>query len=183
MKKLAEKFWVVLISAGLFFLIGCASTNPEPYSFVPGEPSASIEFLSETKRGQASVSFISFEGRGLPRAERKTRWDPISFPSDENLRIIVRVKFDGNARVRVGGFGLIGAVANAAADISAMSRNVDLEMVFECPPLRNGRRYQLSFTKEPGIPGRNILTLTDLESNRVMHQVEFETVPGGYNLR
>lgn len=74
---------------------------------------------------------------------------------------------------------LIGAVVNVAQDISAATRNVDADLEFTCPPLDANKDYQLSFTKEPGLPGRNILTVTEIETKNVVYQYEFKVNFGG----
>ena len=167
----------LLVSAFLasFLFVGCAS-KPVQYSFAANEQNLpSIAF----KTGNPSVSFVSFDGQTLPQPARSTRWEPLNFPSDRDLRIIVHARYTTNSKVSLGGFGLLGTAVNVVQDVRAVSRNVDADLVFDCPPLEAGRSYQLYFVKEPGMPGKNILTLTDIESAEVVIQQEFEVVFGG----
>lgn len=168
---------LTLLFVGTFTLIGCA-TSPVNYSFtgINEWDSPSIYF----REGNPGVSFVSFDGRTLPRPERGTHWNPIHFPSGRELRIIVHADYSASSRTTFYGFGVIGAIANTAQDVISVSRNVDTNVVFNSPPLEAGRRYRLFFSKEPGLPGRNILTLVDIDAGRIVYQQEFETTFGGF---
>jgi hypothetical protein len=169
----------LLVFLASFLFVGC-TTKPAIYSLSANERnSSSITFQNTFKTGKSNVSFVSFNGQSLPKPEKGTHWDPINFPSNSRLRIIVHADYSTNSKTTLGGFGLLGAVVNTAQDIRAVSRNVDADIVFICPPLKAGRNYLLSFVKEPGMPGKNILTLTDIETGEVVVQQEFETVFGG----
>jgi len=166
-----------------FLSVGCA-TSPVEYSLTPaGQPSATIGFLTTDKSGRPSVSFASFDGRGLPRPERKTHWDPIVFPAGRELRITVRAVYEENDPVYVGDLGIIGNVLSAAQGVSALSRNVNADVEFICPPLAPDRRYQLSFRKGPGMPGTNTLYLTDIGSGRIVFHHDFEVSFGGFSTK
>jgi hypothetical protein len=166
-----------------FLSVGCATT-PVEYSFIQaGQRGATIGFLTSTNLASPSASFVSFDGRGIPRAERKTHWDPLVFPSGRELRIIVHAKYDENTKVGVGGLGVVGDVIIAAQSVSALSRNVDADVEFICPPLVDGGRYQISFSKGTGLPGSNTLILTDIATGSVIQSKEFEVALGGYYTR
>jgi hypothetical protein len=169
---------------GLIFLVsfvfaGCA-TKPALYTSMADERGySSIAFKNSFKPGYANLTFVSFDGQSLPKPEKGTHWDPINFPSGRELRIIVHADYQTNSKTTLKGFGLLGAIVNTAQDIRAVSRNVDADLVFVCPPLAAGKNYLLTFTKEPGMPGKNFPTLTDVETAKVVHQQEFEVVFGG----
>jgi len=171
MKNIIKLLGIVALVS--IFYIGC-STSPVAYSFIEGQNS-SIAF----KDGNPGVSFVSYSGLTLPKPEKKTHWDPVGFPSGKELRIIVHAKYETKTKTSLGGFGLLGAVVNTAQDIRAVSRNVDADLEFKCPPLESGKSYQLSFTKEPGMPGKNILTLTEIGTAKAFYQQEFEVKFGG----
>jgi hypothetical protein len=169
----------LLVFLASFLFVGCA-TKPVSYSLSANEQNfSSIAFHNTFQDGKPNISFVSFDGQTLPKPEKGTHWDPISFPSDRDLRIIVHADYNPNTKTTLSGFGLLGAVVNTVQDIRAVSRNVDADVIFMCPPLQGGRNYLLSFVKEPGMPGNNILTLTDIETGQVVIQQEFETVFGG----
>jgi hypothetical protein len=162
-----------------FLFVGCA-TNPVTYSLSANKQDfSSIAFHDTFQAGKPNVSFVSFNGQSLPKPEKGTHWDPIDFPSDSELRIVVHADYNPNSKTTLSGFGLLGAVVNTVQDVRAISRNVDADVVFICPPLQAGRKYLLSFVKEPGMPGKNILTLTDTDAGEIVEQQEFETVFGG----
>ena len=179
MKSRAIIYLLVFVFLVSFVFAGCA-TKPVTYSFAGNDQNfSSVAF----KTGNPGVSFVSFNGQTLPRPDSGTHWDPIALPSGIELRIIVHADYYTNSKTSLGGFGLLGAVVNAAQDIAAVSRNVDADMEFICPPLEAARNYRLTFTKEPGLPGKNILTLTEIETARVIVQQEFEVVFGGSDVR
>ncbi|MDR1507102.1 MAG: hypothetical protein LBI67_08375 [Treponema sp.] len=177
MKLRTAMYFLVFLASFLF--VGCA-TKPATYSLSANEQNfSSVAFHNTFQTGKPNVSFVSFDGQSLPKPEKGTHWDPINFPSNSQLRIIVHADYNPNSKTSLSGFGLLGAVVNTAQDVRAVSRNVDTDIIFICPPLRAGKNYLLSFVKEPGMPGRNILTLTDIESGNIVEQQEFETVFGG----
>jgi len=182
MKYSKIKFLMGLILLTFFLLIGCI-TYPVEYSFIFDDQNyATIGFQTRHRMNSPSVSFVSLDGRSLPRAEFRTHWDPITFPAGRELRMVVRARYQ-EERVRVEGFGLLGAMINTASDISQLTRNVDAEVSFTCPPLEPNGRYQLSFRKGSGIPGSNTLMLIDLTTGRVVYEREFELIFGGYRTR
>jgi hypothetical protein len=162
-----------------FLFAGCV-TKPAAYSLSASDQnSSSIAFHNTFQAGKPNVSFVSFNGQSLPRPEKGTHWDPVSFPSGSELRIVIHAEYNPNSKTTLGGFGLLGTVVNTVQDVRAISRNVDADVVFVCPPLGAGKKYRLSFVKEPGMPGRNIITLTDIDTGEIVEQQEFETVFGG----
>jgi hypothetical protein len=173
----------LLVFLASFLFVGCA-TKPAPYSLSANEQNfSSIAFHNTFQAGKPNVLFVSFNGQSLPKPEKGTHWDPINFPSNRELRIIVHAEYTPNSKATLSGFGLLGSVVNTVQDVRAVSRNVDADVVFICPRLQAGRNYLLSFVKEPGMPGKNILTLTDIETGNVVKQQEFETVFGGDNTK
>ena len=176
--KMSLGMLVVLSVIGMM-LIGCA-THPVLYSSLTNaENVSSISFEPQNKNRNPLVTFVSYNGLPLPKPEKKTHWDPVNFPSDQELRIIVHAKYETKSKTSLSGFGVLGAVVNLAQDIRAVSRNVDADVVFISPPLEAGKNYLLVFVKEPGMPGKNILTLTDIDTKQVIVQQEFEVVFGG----
>jgi hypothetical protein len=174
----------LLVFLTLFFYVGCV-TNPVIYSFAAADSKnvSSISFKAREKQQDPNLVFVSFNGQSLPKPEKQTHWDPISFPSGTELRIIVHADYKTTSKTTLSGFGLLGEVVNIAQDIRAATRNVDTDIVFTCPPLEAGKSYQLYFTKEPGIPGKNILTLTDIKDAKVVVQQEFAVVFGGDSVK
>lgn len=152
----------------VFTLISCAS-KPATYLFVPEESnSASISF----KMGNPYVYFVSFEGKTLPAAEKGTRWEPIVFPAGKPLQITIHAYYEHQQKVAASG-GLLGLVSDVADVVSTVTRGVDMDVILTCPALMPGTKYQLSFKKESGIPGKNFLILTDLSTKKVFYQQEF----------
>lgn len=163
----------------LFVFAGC-TTNPVLFSSFADEYNfSSIAFKNTFNAEDPNLTFVSYNGQSLPKPEKETYWDPINFPSDTKLRIVVHANYYTSSQFILSGFGLLGVVVNTVQEVRAVSRNVNADVIFICPPLEAGRNYMLSFTKEPGIPGKNILTLIDTDTLKVIEQQEFEVVFGG----
>lgn len=183
MKKSTLLYLSFLVFLVSFLFVGCA-TKPAAYSLAASEQNSSnIAFQNTFQAGKANVWLVSFNGQELPIPEKGTHWDPIAFPSRRELRLVVHASYSTNGKTTLGGFGLLGTAVNVAQDVRAVSRNVDTDIIFICPPLERGKNYLLSFVKEPGMPGKNILTLTDTETGKVIKQQEFEVVFGGDNTK
>ena len=170
---------------GLFFT-GCASFRAYPveYSFaLDGQKPCTIGFQRTNRPNSPSVSFISIDGRRLPRPEPQTYWDPLIFPSERELRIHVRATYE-EENIRLSGTGLVSKVVNTVAEINEMGRSVDMQVIFICPPLAPDGAYQLSFIKGTGVPGKNTLVLIDLFTGKPVVEQEFElTFRGIMNTR
>ena len=168
MKSFINKGMFLFIFLGLFVLIGCSST-PITYMMTNDEiNSASISF----KSGSPRVTFLEYNGIELPAAEKKTRWDPLVFPSGVPLNITVHAYYYQSTYGYVG-TGFIAAVTAAATSAIVATRNVDTKVVFNCPPLEAGKNYTLTFKKETGVPGKNVLILTDNSERGEVYRQDF----------
>ena len=171
-----------LILFVVFLFIGCITT-PVEYSYIStGQSASTIGFQTKTSTGSPSVKFISLDGRALPRAERNTHWDPIVFPSGRELRLIVHAVYEEKER-NVEGLGLLSTAINTVQSVSAATRNVDINIEIIIPPLEEGKRYQLYFSKGAGIPGRNVLLLIDIATGNTVHEHEFIAIFSGLSPR
>jgi len=134
--------------------------------------SASINFSV----GNPGVSFVYFNN--VPRPEEGTFWNPVMFPGGVPLQMTVHAYYEqSTAGAYTTGAvlgGLIGVGITAATSGRRAARSVDMNVLFSCPPLEAGKEYTLSFKKERGNPGKNILILTDMTSNIIIHEQEFE---------
>jgi len=164
------KMFGVIILIVLFTFIGCSSMKPIPYNFTEDEiNSSSISFT----RGNPRASFVDYNNNVLPSPERRTYWAPIFFPSGVPLEITVHAYYFQQS-VPVANAGLFGVIVSAATATIDISRFVDVNVLFRCPPLEAGKNYSITFRKEPGIPGKNILILTDTAERKIIYQQEFE---------
>ena len=156
-----------------FVFIGC-STKPALYSYTADQArGASVSFGATNEN--PNITFMALDCVPPETAEKGTHWEPIVLPAGRTLRITVHANYTQKGGVKFGGFGLIGDIANTAQAVSAVTRDVDTDVIFNCPPLEAGKTYRLTFSKEPGIPGRNVLILTDVNSREIIYQEEFET--------
>jgi len=171
MKKLFYTGMAVITLFGLLTFFGCISLTPKSYDFTENETnSASISFTG----GNPRVSFINFNDYGLPAPEERTYWDPIVFPSGEPLEMTVHAYYYQEGRTATNA-GLLAALLSTIITSSiAQSRSVDIDVLFLCPPLEPGKNYSLSFRKEAGTPGKNLLVLTDIAERKIIHKQEFE---------
>jgi len=147
----------------LVALFMSCSTTPVPYSFVEdGSENAAISFI----RGSPGLTLIYFNGEELPNPEKNTHWEPILVPAGIPLKLTVHAYYEqGNYSQ-----GLLVALITSA--ITA-SRSVNLDVLFECPALEAGKEYKLTFRKGAGLPGENLLVLTDISTKKIVYQQEF----------
>jgi len=181
MKNHIIKYLVTFIILMSIIFTGCGSYQTVPYSFAAnGVESASIRF----QHGNPGISFVSLEGVTLPRADSGTRWGPILFPANRELRISVYARYETktNNRSRLN-FGVFDELAQIATTVNEIGRNVDTQVMFNCPELEPGRSYTLAFIKGSGIPGKNRLVLTEVGTMRVVYEQEFSVSIGGYHSR
>ena len=164
------KLWklIGLALLGSFIVLGCATATPYPYA-LETESSATISL----KTGNPNLTFVSLGEQKLPPPERGTRWEPIVVPANRTLSITVHAYYEHQSKVSASG-GLLGAISATADLVGTVTRGVDTDVLFLCPSLSNGGKYQLSFKKESGVPGKNILVLTDLSTKKVVHEHPFE---------
>jgi hypothetical protein len=171
MGKILRKGILVLVVAAL--IMGCATSKPVPFSFVEGEAeSASIDIVS----GSPGVRLIYFDKNELPPPEEETHWNPISFPAGQPLQFTVHAYYYQQGNTTTTSSFLINVVANVASSAVAASRNVDRDVVFECPALEAGKAYKLVFRKGAGAAGKNLLVLTNVMTGKIVHEQEFENI-------
>jgi len=171
MKTLFYNVMAVIALFGLITFYGCSSFTPMSYDFTEKETnSASISFT----RGNPRVSFVSFNDYELPNPVEKTYWDPIVFPSGEPLEITVHAYYYQESSTATNAGFLAALISTAVTSSIAQSRSVDINVLFLCPPLEPGKNYSLSFRKEAGNPGRNLIVLTDIATKRIVYRQEFE---------
>jgi hypothetical protein len=172
--------------AGLFVVLGavltgCATvgkifqkTETVTYSFAEeGSPAVSIRFVS----GNPGVSMVDYNDRKLPPAAEGTVWDKTRFffPVDTALEITVHASYiDQAAQDKVDaahkeqpGF-LSSMLFNTIGDI--MVTKVDKNVLFACPPLEEGKSYELEY--ERGLLGTSFLILRDATPRSGFYRLE-----------
>ena len=112
---------VILISS--FYIMVCSTTKYVPYTFAENENVQAEIYFSWR------VDFVDLEGEQLPDSEERTVWFPLYFPAGRSFNIKVHVYNDGWVSRWM-------PIFNASAII-------DDEIIFECPPLEAGGKYQL----------------------------------------
>jgi hypothetical protein len=156
---------ITFIITILVSIAGC-STTPVPYSFAAdGVETATISIVN----GNPGLVLVYADGFELPEPEKKTRWDPFSFPAGKPIKITVHAYYEQS---NTSNQGLLTALI-ASAIIS--SRSVNKDVSFECPPLEAGKNYKLVFRKGAGTTGKNLLVLTDVSTGKIVYEQEFES--------
>ena len=174
MKNIKAIFLLTAASLMFLTLTGCATSA---YYFPPANEQNSAAIYFEPSDQNHSLRVISFNGQRLPRSGIGKRWQPVHFPAGTEIGIMVHARFQESTRT-VTGFGAVGAVLNTVQEVRAATRNVDIQVMFNCPPLEAGKNYRLLYHKELGIPGRNFLILIDLFTGQEVHRQEFIVIFG-----
>ena len=168
--KLAKNA-AALVFVLTFVFMGC-STKPSIYTYpLDHTGGASVSFGKPG--GNPGIVFVALDSDPPQAVEKGKHWDPIVIPAGRALSITVHARYAQKGGVKFGGFGVIGGIANAAQAVAAVTRDVDTDVIFECPPLQAGGNYELAFTKESGMPGINVLILTDTDTKEIIYQQEF----------
>ena len=145
----------------VMIFVGCSST-PVPYSYGEEEQdTAKVNFVY----GNPGVRLIDFDGYELPKPERRTYWNPISFPAGKPISFTVHAKYQFSSNNP----GLI----DTLIFIIFGTRDVDRSVIFESPPLTPDMNYRLTFHKGGGLPGKNTLILTNTTTGRIVHEQPF----------
>jgi hypothetical protein len=170
MIKILRKGIVILAVAAL--ITGCATTRtPVPFSFVEDEAeSASIDIVG----GSPGVWLVYFDKNELPPPAEETYWSPLSFPAGRPLQFTVHAYYYQQGTAAASGSFLVNLIADVASSAIAASRNVDRDVLFECPALEAGKEYKLVFRKGAGATGQNLLVLSEIATGKVIYEQEFE---------
>jgi hypothetical protein len=182
------------IVLGLILLAGCSSLTPVLYDLAENEEDSA--FISFT-RGNPRVTPVYYNNKEFPKPEKGTVWNPVAFPAAIPLEITVHARYGQesssfynvyynpyynpyhkrhhhnhhhNHHAAYWGAFMFATVESAMA----ASRTVDIDVLFNCPPLEAGKKYALAFRKEAGAPGKNKLVLTDAETRQIIYQQEFK---------
>jgi len=174
MKLTTKNYLTALAPVLTFILIGCTTTKPSAYSYMPDPASGAIVSFG-TGSENPGVKFVALDGVPPEAPGKGTYWEPIVLPAGRELRITVHAEYTQSDTVIYTGLGAAGEIANKVQEINAAIRNVSTYVIFNCPPLQAGKTYRLAFLKESGIPGKNILILSDVGTREVVYQQEFET--------
>jgi hypothetical protein len=146
-------------------IAGC-STTPVPYSFaIDGAETAAISIMS----GNPGLRLIYVDGNELPRPAKKTHWAPVLFTAGKPLNITVHARYEQS---NTSNQGLLVSLVTSA--ITA-SRNVNRDVLFECPALEAGKSYKLVFRKGAGVTGKNLLVLTDIATGKIIYEQGFDS--------
>ncbi|MDR1389132.1 MAG: hypothetical protein LBJ31_04070 [Treponema sp.] len=170
MGKILRKGILVLVVAAS--IMGCATTRtPVPFSFVEGEgESASINIVG----GSPGVWLVYYDKNELPPPEEETYWSPLFFPAGQPLQFTVHAYYYQQGSATASGNLLVNLIADVASSAIAASRNVDRDVLFECPALEAGNEYKLVFRKGAGTTGQNLLVLSEIATGKVIYEQEFE---------
>jgi hypothetical protein len=187
------------IALSLILFAGCSSLTPVLYDFAENEEDS--VFISFS-RGNPRVTLVYYNNEEFPKPEKGTIWDPVAFPAAIPLEIMVHARYGQQSSSYYYAYynpyynpyhkphhnhnhnhhhhhkphaDFWGAFMFATME-SAMeaSRAVDIDVLFNCPPLEAGKKYSLSFRKEAGTPGKNKLVLVDTETRKIIYQQEFK---------
>ena len=164
----------VLSTLSCIFLSGCNTIKAVPLAYTSneGEPVAYIYFDLYRKSEISGATFITYDNKETPKAERFTYWSPVELPADVPVKAYLHVYYK-EPRSDFGDKDCLAACCTSAANAVEASRDVNKDIIFNIPPLEPDAEYTISYRKGFGIPGSSYITLTKNDTKEVIREIEF----------
>ena len=164
----------VLVLAAAVIFTGCNSVKAIPLSYSSNEDVdvAYIYFELYKKNSISGATFITYDGKDTPKAEKMTYWSPVEVPAGEPLKLSLKVLYKED-RSDFGDDNCIAVCCTSVFNAFEAARDVNEEIIFNVPPLEPYVDYVISYRKGPGIPGSSYVTLTRKDTKEVIREIEF----------
>ena len=164
----------VLSTLSCIFLTGCNTIKAVPLAYTENEDfdTAYIYFKLYKNNEISGATFITYDNKETPKAEKFTYWSPVEVPADTPLKLNLKVLYK-EPRSDFGDESCLAACCTTTMNVMEASRDVNKEIVFNVPPLEANCEYTISYRKGPGLPGNSYVTLTRNDTKEVIREIEF----------
>ena len=164
----------VLSTLSCILLSGCNTIKAVPLSYVENEDKevAYVYFDLYKKSEISGATFITYDEKNTPKAEKFTYYSPVELPANVPVKMYLHVYYK-EPRSDFGDDNMCAACCTTTVNAFEAARDVNQDIVFNIPPLEPFVDYQISYRKGSGIPGSSFVTLIRLDTKEVIREIEF----------
>ena len=172
MKK-SIKFLLTVFTACILFA-SCNTIKPIALAYPENEDIdvAYVYFDLYKKSEISGATFITYDEKQTPKAEKFTYWSPVELPAEVPVKAYLHVYYK-EPRSDFGDKSCLASCCTVAFNTLEASRDVNTDIVFNIPPLEEFGEYTISYRKGAGIPGSSYVTLTKNDTKEVIREIEF----------
>ncbi len=173
-KNLSRTFLFGIMLAATGFLASCRTVKAIPLAYSGNEDiDVSYIYFELYKKGEISgATYITYDGKDTPKAEKFTYWSPVEVPANTQLKLTLKILYK-EQRSDFGDDNCFASCCTTIFNAVEASRDVNKEITFNVPPLEPYVDYVISYRKGPGIPGNSYVTLTRKDTKEVIRELEF----------
>ena len=156
------------------FLCGCNTIKAVGLSYPENEDvDVAFVYFQLYKSSEISgATFITYDNKNTPKPESFTYWSPVEVPAGTPLKFKLKVLYK-EPRSDFGDDSCLAACCTTTVNAMEAARDVNIEVIFNVPPLDAGCEYTISYRKGPGIPGESYVTLTRNDTKEVIREMPF----------
>ena len=171
---LFKTFFIVLVLAALVLFTGCNTVKAVPLSYSVNEDVdvAYIYFQLYKQNTISGATFITYDGKETPKAEKFTYWSPVEVPAGQALKLSLKLLYK-EPRSDFGDDSCMASCCTSVFNAFEAARDVNEEVIFNVPPLEPYVDYVISYRKGPGIPGSSYVTLIRKDTKEVIREKEY----------
>ena len=164
----------VLSTLSCILLSGCNTIKAVPLAYSENEEKevAYVYFDLYKKSEISGATFITYDNKNTPKAEKFTYYSPVELPAGVPIKMYLHVYYK-EQRSDFGDDNMCLACCTTTVNAFEAARDVNQDIVFNIPKLEPFVDYTISYRKGAGIPGSSFVTLTRNDTNEVIREVEF----------
>ena len=165
----------ILISLIVLFLcVSCKSLEPVPLAYRSNEEIdvAYISFVLNDKYSYDGVTYVTYDDKDTPEPEKNTYWTPVEVPAGKPITLVIHCKYE-QEKTECDDESIAGACLQGFINAFEATRDVDIDVLFDVPPLEPYEDYEITYTKGPGIPGKSYVILRNKKTNEEIREMVF----------
>ena len=164
----------VLSTLSCILLSGCNTIKAIPLAYTENEDIevAYVYFNLYKKSEISGATFITYDEKNTPKAEKLTYWSPVELPANVPVKAYLHIYYK-EPRSDFGDDTCLASCCTTTANAFEASRDVNKDIVFNIPPLEPYTDYTISYRKGAGFPGSSFVTLTRTDTKEVIREIEF----------
>ena len=164
----------VLSTLSCILLSGCNTIKAIPLAYSENEEKevAYVYFDLYKKSEISGATFITYDNKNTPKAEKFTYYSPVELPAGVPIKMYLHVYYK-EPRSDFGDKSCIAACCTTTVNAFEASRDVNKDIVFNIPSLEPFTDYTISYRKGAGFPGSSFVTLTRTDTKEVIREIEF----------